>query len=31
VSAPLVFVEIKTGYSQLSSNERSLRDAIEVA
>ena len=25
----VVFVEIKTGNSQLSSNERSLRDAIE--
>ena len=25
----LVFVEIKTGNSQLSSNERSLRGAIE--
>ena len=26
----VVFVEIKTGNSQLSSNERSLRDAIEA-
>ncbi len=26
----VVFVEIKSGSSQLSSNERSLRDAIEA-
>lgn len=26
----VVFVEMKTGNSQLSSNERSLRDAIEA-